>query len=187
MRRGPHPTPCRHPRGDDMPLPFFSRKPKVDSKPAAAVPAPAPSREIAYDPALVAALTQEHRTMLLLLDKAKNAVQAGRYDDVKTELDRLRTTLAGHIRRETEELHAYLTLHIQDGSRLHVLKDMHAGMLRTERALEGFLKHYGGYPVTERNAATFYKEIDGVSAEFAKWTQQEETQVYSLYVSPERY
>ena len=54
-------------------------------------------------------------------------------------------------------------------------------------SLEGFLKHYGGYPVTERNAATFYKEIDGVSAEFAQWTRKEESAVYSLYVQADKY
>ncbi|HEV2321918.1 MAG TPA: hemerythrin domain-containing protein [Gammaproteobacteria bacterium] len=168
-----------------MPIPFFSRKPK--STPDSVAEPPPPLREVGYDSALVAALTREHRDMLLLLDKAKSAVQAQRYDDVQGNLDRLRIELANHIKRETDELHAYLTAHIKSVDRLANLKDMHAGMLRTERALEGFLKHYGGYPVTPRNAAVFYKEIDGVSAEFAKWTRQEETAVYSLYWPPERY
>lgn len=170
-----------------MPLPFFSRKPKAVPAAVAQAPAPPPKPETAYDPALVAALTREHRDMLLLLDEAKDAVRAHRYGDVKDILDRLRIELAGHIRRETDELHAYLIARIRSPDRLAMLKDMHAGMLRTERALEGFLKHYGGYPVTERNAATFYKEIDGVAAEFAKWTREEETAVYSLYNPPQSY
>ena len=178
---------CRHPRGADVPLPFFSRKPKEAEQSAAPEPVAPPIRETVYDPGLVAALTQEHQAMLLLLDKVKGSVQAGRYEDVKTGLDRLRTELAQHIRRETEDLHAYLTTHIRSTDRREILKDMHAGMLRTERALEGFLKHYGGYPVAERNAATFYREVDRVSEEFAKWTQHEENQVYSLYGSPESY
>jgi hypothetical protein len=170
-----------------MPLSFFSRKAKEIPDPEPAAPeAPAP-RVVAYDPALVAVLIDEHHAMLLLLDKAKNSVQARRYDDVKGVLDKLRADLALHIRRETDELHPYLTSHIRSEDRLATLKDMHAGMLRTERALEGFLKHYGGYPVTERNAATFYKEIDGVSSEFARWTQKEESSVYSLYGPPENY
>ena len=166
---------------------FFSRKPKQESPPVAAeAVAPAP-REVAYDPSLVAQLTSEHQAILLLLDKVKGSVQAGRFDDVKTGLNRLRIELAQHIRRETDELHAYLTGHIRSDDCLAILKDMHAGMLRTERALEGFLKHYGGYPVVERNAVTFYREVDRVAAEFARWTQQEEAQVYSLYGSPENY
>ncbi|MGE5624485.1 MAG: hemerythrin domain-containing protein [Bacillota bacterium] len=169
-----------------MAFSFLSRKPKEIPAPVVQVPPP-PPREVAYDPALVAALIREHRDMLLLLDKAKNAVMSHHYGEVKDFLDRLRTALAQHIKRETEELHAYLTTHVRSAGRLETLKDMHAGMLRTERALEGFLKHYGGYPVTERNAATFYKEIDGVHAEFTRWTQQEEAAVYSLYRPPETY
>lgn len=165
---------------------FPSRKPKAMPELIEVVPPP-PEREVAYDPALVAALTREHHELLLLLVKAKNAVMAGGYGEVKDILDQLRTRLAAHIKRETEELHAYLTAHIQSASRLETLKNMHAGMLRTERSLEGFLKHYGGYPVTERNAATFYKEIDGVHAELDRWTRQEEASVYSLYRSPETY
>lgn len=170
-----------------MPIPFFSRKPKAPQAPVVAPPAQPPPRKVSYDPALVAALTQEHRDLTLLLDQAKNAVQAERYGDVKAKLDRLRVELAKHIERETDELHAYLTTHIQREDRLDTLKDMHTGMLRTERALEGFLKHYGGYPVTARNAATFYKEIDGVSAELTKWMEREEMAVYSLYQPPETY
>lgn len=170
-----------------MSLPFFSRKPKEAAPSAAPAPAAPVIRQAVYDPRLVATLIQEHQAMLLLLDKVKGSVQAGRYDDVKSGLDQLRVELAQHIRRETEDLHAYLTTHIRSADRLELLKDMHAGMLRTERALEGFLKHYGGYPVAERNAATFYREVDRVSEEFAKWTQHEENQVYSLYGSPENY
>ena len=171
-----------------MAISFFSRKPKTTPDPfVEPPPSPAPARQVGYDPALVPALTREHRDMLLLLDQAKNATQAQRYGDVQGALDKLRVQLAGHITRETDELHAYLTAHIKSTDRLATLKDMHAGMLRTERALQGFLKHYGGYPVTERNAAMFYKEIDGVSAEFAKWTQQEEAAVYSLYKPPGSY
>ena len=170
-----------------MPIDFFSRKPNAGSPPAAKAINALPVREITYDPALVAALIGEHDSMRLLLDRVKGSVQAGRFDDVKTGLDQLRVQLAQHIRREIDDLHGYLTAKIHSEDRLATLKDMHAGMLRTERALEGFLKHYGGYPVNERNAAIFRKEVERVADEFDKWTRQEEIQVYSLYGSPESY
>lgn len=167
-----------------MPISFFSRKPR--ELPAVAANTPEqPAR--AYDPGLVTTLTQEHRELVLLLDKAKGSVQAKRFGDVKEMLDQLRLGLAEHMKRETEALHPYLTSHIKSEDRLATLKDMHAGALRTSRALEGFLKHYGGYPVTERNAATFYSEIDGVQVEFSKWITQEEAFVYALYKSPDVY
>jgi len=167
-----------------MPISFFTRK----SREQPAAPADAPTQATrTYDPNLTDALVLEHRELLLLLDRAKGSVQAKRFDDVKDMLDRLRNSLAAHMKRETEELHPYLTAHIKSEDRLATLKDMHAGALRTSRALEGFLKHYGGYPVTERNAATFYNEIDGVHKELKKWLEQEEGFVYTLYKSPESY
>jgi hypothetical protein len=170
---------------DNMAISFFSRKPKeVPPDPFAEVPQPL---QVAYDPGLVTALTRQHRDLALLLDKAKESVQNKRYEDVKAMLDKLRTEIASHMQRETDELHAYLTAQIKSADRLATLKDMHAGALRTGRAVEGFLKHYGGYPVNERNAGMFYKEIDGVSAEFKKWIAQEEASVYALYKSPETY
>lgn len=170
---------------DNMVFSLFSRKPKeMPPDPFAEVPRPP---EVAYDPGLVAALTKQHHDLALLLDKAKSSVQAHRYEDVKALLDQMRAEIAEHMKRETDELHAYLTARITSQDRLGVLKDMHAGALRTGRALEGFLKHYGGYPVNERNAGMFYREIDGVSAEFKKWIGQEEASVYSLYKSPETY
>jgi hypothetical protein len=167
-----------------MPISFFSRKPR--ELPVAVADTPE-QPALAYDPGLVDALIQEHRQLVLLLDKAKGCVRAKRFDDVKAMLDQLRTGLAAHVKRETEELHPYLTSHIKSEDRLAVIKDMHAGALRTSRALDGFLKHYGGYPVTERNAATFYGEIDGVQKEFNKWIVQEEACVYALYKSPDAY
>jgi Hemerythrin HHE cation binding domain len=166
-----------------MSISFFRRKPRESP---AANDAPVEAA-IPYDPQLVDALILGHRELLLLLDKAKGSAQAKRLDDVKAMLDQLRTGLAAHMKRETEELHPYLTSHIKSDDRLATLKDMHAGALRTSRALEGFLKHYGGYPVTERNTTTFYNEIDGVHREFKKWLEQEEAFVYTLYKSPESY
>lgn len=167
-----------------MPLSFFSRKPKQAPAPTVLAAEPPP---VAYDPGLVDALTQEHRQLVLLLDRAKGSVQGKRFDDVKGMLDQIREGLAAHVKRESEELHPYLTARIKNDDRIAMLKDMHAGALRTQRALDGFLKHYGGYPVTERNAATFYSEIDGVNVEFNKWIAQEEAFVYTLYKPVESY
>ncbi len=167
-----------------MPISFFSRKPKEMPVLAANAPELMP---VVHDPGLIGALTEEHHQLMLLLDRAKASVKGKRFDDVKVMLDHLRDGLAAHVKRESEALHPYLTSHLKQDDRGQTLKDMHAGALRTQRALDGFLKHYGGYPVTERNAATFYNEIDGVAKEFKKWLTQEEAFVYTLYKSPESY
>lgn len=167
-----------------MPISFFARKAK--EMPVLAANAPElPS--VAYDPDLIAMLTEDHRELALLLERAKFSVLAQRYDEVNNMLDHLREGLAAHTQREAEKLHAYITAHLKGPERTELLKGMNAASIRTQRALEGFLRHYGGYPVTERNAATFYNEIEGVAEEFNRWLNQEEVMVYSLYKSPEYY
>src|ERR1700739_941453 len=112
-------TPRRHPSlGKSLAMsPFFSRTPKVSPPPEVATPVAPPAREVAYDASLVSALTREHNEMLLLLDKAKGNVQSGRYGEVQELLAQLRSDLSRHIRRETDELHAYLTAHIRSQDR----------------------------------------------------------------------
>ena len=167
-----------------MPISFFSRKPKEVPVLAASAPVKA---EIVYDPGLIETLIQQHRELVLLLDKAKGVVQAKRFEDVRGMLEQFGIGLAAHVKRENSELHPYITARLKSDDRIAIVKDMLVGALRTERAVNGFLKHYGGYPVTDRNAATFYGEIDGVTTEFKRWITQEESFVYTLYKSPEDY
>ena len=165
-----------------MLISFFSRKTSKDEAPATTA-----ARELPYDPALVTALTLEHRSLVTLLVQAKTLAQREHYGDVMDALQRFSQGLAEHLKRESAELHPYLTDHIRGEGSDHILREMRASSVHVEKAVEGFLKHYAGYPVGERNVGMFMMEIDGVSEEFCERIEKEEATVYTLYMPPEAY
>lgn len=165
-------------------LTFFSRKPKKD-EPAEVLKTPEAPKEVPYDPGLIAALTHQHRDFVRLLQEVRTAAQVGQFDVVKITLEQLKDGLAGHLLREQLELHLYLIAHIKGEDRMAVLKDMRASAVQVGQSVEGFLKHYTGYPVSARNAGMFDSEIDGVTEEFCRRTEHEEASIYTLYLPPE--
>lgn len=167
-----------------MLIPFFTRKTKRDG---AETPVAAAPRDLPYDPALVTALTLEHRSLVTLLVQAKSLAQQELYGEAMDALQRFSQGLAEHLKRESAELHPYLTAHLRAEDREHILREMRAGSVHVERAVEGFLKHYAGYPVGERNVGMFLVEIDGVSEEFCERIEKAEAAVYTLYMPPEAY
>ena len=167
-----------------MLISFFSRKAKKDGAEAPVGTAP---HESPYDPSLVSALTLEHRSLVTLLVRAKSLAQREHYGEAMDTLHEFSQGLAEHLKRESAELHPYLTAHLRGEDRDHILREMRAGSVHVERAVEGFLKHYAGYPVGERNVGMFVVEIDGVSEEFCERIEKEEATVYTLYMPPEAY
>src|SRR5579859_1384846 len=107
---------------------------------------PAKTVEVAYDPGLIAALTQQHRELTVLLVKASSASQQSRYDEVKEALEQFRAALTEHLQREKAQLHPYLSSHLKGEGSRDVLKDMRSNYVRVEQSVEGFLNHYSGYP-----------------------------------------
>jgi hypothetical protein len=167
-----------------MLISFFSRKAKKDGPEDQSQ---AELRELPYDPSLVTALTLEHRSLVELLVQVKSAALEERYAEVKDSLQEFSQGLAEHLKRESSALHPYLTAHLKGEDRDAILREMRASTGHVERSMEGFLKHYGGYPVGERNVGMFVVEIDGVSEEFCERIEKEEASIYTLYMPPEAY
>ena len=164
-------------------LNIFRKNPKqAEPLPALKTPAAVP-----YDPGLVTALTHQHRSLTLLLVKASSAAQQGLYEEIKETLQQFKHELAEHLKRETTELHPYLSAHLKGDGSKEILKEMRASTTNIERTLEGLINHYASYPVTERNVARFEIELSGVSDEFCAKLEQEEASIYTLYLTPEAY
>lgn len=162
---------------------FRRQLPKTEAPPTP----PAARAEVAYDPGLIAALTQQHRELTVLLVKASSASQQGRYDDVKEALAEFRGNLTEHMKRESAALHPYLAARLKGEDSREVLKDMRSNYIRIEQSVEGFLNHYRGYPVSDVNAERFEMEIEGVSEEFCGEIEKEEASFYTLYLPPDSY
>src|SRR5690242_15916351 len=125
---------------------FFRKQPLKTEPPRVQ---PAKPAEVAYDPGLIAALTQQHRELTVLLVKASSASQQSRYDEVKDALAQFRAALTEHLKRESAQLHPYLIAHLKGEDSREVLRDMRSNFIRAEQSVEGFLNHYSGYPVSD--------------------------------------
>ncbi|HEY3858063.1 MAG TPA: hemerythrin domain-containing protein [Gammaproteobacteria bacterium] len=167
-----------------MLLSFLSRKNKQEEPPTSGT---APAPEVAYNPGLVTALTLQHRSLTALLVKATSVAQGRQFAEVNTILTQFKLELDEHLRREHEEFFPYLTAHLKGEDAKDILKEARSNSLYIERAVEGFLKHYTGYPVGERTVLRFGMELSGVIEEFCERLEKEEAHIYTLYMPPEAY
>lgn len=167
-----------------MLLSFLSRKNKKQEPPKGAE---APQAGLAYDPGLVTALTLQHRSLTSLLVKATSLGQQRDFEGVQATLEQFKAELDEHLHREHEEFFPYLTAHLKGEDAQDTLKEARSNSLYIERAVEGFLKHYTGYPVGERTVLRFGMELSGVIEEFCERLEKEEAHIYTLYMPPEAY
>ena len=167
-----------------MLLSFLSRKTKQDEATQAGA---ALRSEIPYDPGLVTALTLQHRSLTTLLVKATSVAQQRQFGEVNSLLTRFKLELDEHLKREHQEFFPYLTVHLKGDDAKDILREARANSLYIERAVEGFLKHYTGFPVGERTVLRFGMELSGVIEEFCERLEKEEASIYTLYLPPEAY
>lgn len=163
---------------------FRKQAPKTENL---KVPLTPTSPEVSYDPSLIAALTQQHRDLVMLLLKANSAAQQDRFDDVKDALERFKSGLQEHLAHENLRLHPYITAHLRGENSKDVLRDMRQNCARIQASVDGFINHYSGYPVSGVNVARFEMEIASVSEEFSQEIETEEATFYPLYMAPETY
>ena len=140
-----------------------------------------------YDPALVLALTHQHRGLSMLLVEASSAAQLGSFDEVAEILDQFENALADHLSQERERLHPYLAEHIQGEEGDRVLRDMYAHAALIKHSVAGFLKRYRDTPVDMASAAEFERDIETMGDEFSQEMEREEAIFYTLYLPPEAY
>ncbi|HEY4126964.1 MAG TPA: hemerythrin domain-containing protein [Gammaproteobacteria bacterium] len=169
-----------------MLLSFLSRKNKQE-QPAKGETDSIPAPEVGYDPGLVTALTLQHRSLTTLLVKATSVAQQRQFAEVNSILTRFKLELDEHLKREHEEFFPYLTAHLKGDEAKEILKEARSNSLYIERAVEGFLNHYAGYPVGERTVLRFGMELSGVIEEFCERLEKEEAHIYTLYMPPEAY
>ena len=152
---------------------------------ASEVPPAEPARpEAAYNPALVAGLTQQHSELVMLLVKADSLARQRLYEDVTRILGEFRAALHEHLRRESAELHPYLMRYLTGEKSRELLKQMRHEAVLAERAVEGVIGHYMAYPVNQRTVLRFTAELEHVIEEFSARLEYEEAAYYTLYQPP---
>ncbi len=140
-----------------------------------------------YDPALVQALTHQHRALSMMLVEASSVAQLGDFTEAGQILEQFECALADHLRQEREHLHPYLAEHLlgEEGDR--VLREMYTHVALIRHSVESFLQRYHDTPVDAATLVQFEQDIEIVSDEFSQEMEREEAIFYTLYLPPEAY
>jgi|SRR6185312_1830451 len=144
-------------------------------------------RGVPYDPALITALTHQHRELTMLLVRASSAAELGYYGEAHTALVDFKTTLDAHLRRESVQLMPYLAEHLRGEGAAELIREMHTNASLIQRSVKSFLDRYLGRPITSADLQDFQREIDAVSEEFCQEVEREEAAFYTLYMIPDAY
>jgi hypothetical protein len=156
---------------------LFSRKPAAD----AAVPPPP------YDPELLATLQGEHSVLLGVLHQVREAAKAAHFQDLNMALLRFGTAYRAHQERKERQLLPYVERHLQQDQGRTLLRNLSGSGTLTDRSVQGFLRHYQAYPVSEHNLKRFGRELDGVIAELRHRLDTESVSLHSLYLPVQQY
>ncbi len=162
---------------------FFSGRPKEDEAPKIGK---AP-RGIPYDPALVTALTHQHRELVMLLVKASSTAEQCYFTETAEALAQFEADLHAHLRRESTQLIPYLAAHLRGEDAKELVREMQTNSALIERTVRSFLDYYQHNPVTAESMQDFVAEIESVCEEFCQEIEREEAAFYTLYMAPEAY
>ena len=146
-----------------------------------------PKRGIPYDPALVTALTHQHRELVMLLVKASSAAEQCYYSEATEALTQFKARLDAHLAREDNQLVPYLSHHLWGEGSDALVREMRANSAQVERIVRRFLEIYLTRPVDHDSLYEFLIQVERVCEEFSRQVEQEEMAFYSLYMGPEAY
>lgn len=68
-----------------------------------------------------------------------------------------------------------------------LLRDLSGSGSLTDRSVQGFLRHYRAYPVTEQNLKRFGRELDSVIGELRQRLETEGRSLHGLYRPADQY
>jgi hypothetical protein len=156
---------------------FFSRKPTP-----ATVTLPPP-----YDPELLATLQGEHSILLSMLQQVREAAKLAHFQDLNAALLRFEMAYRTHQQRKEKQLLPYVERHLQLDPGKTLLRDLSGSGTLTDRSVQGFLRHYHSYPVSDHTLKRFGRELDGVIAELRQRLDTESLSLHSLYLPTHQY
>lgn len=162
---------------------IFGKRPKDRDAPRIAKA----QRGIPYDPALITALTHQHREMVMLLVKASSAAEQCFYAEAAEAVAQFKAKLDSHLRHEDSQLVPYLSEHLWGEGTDELLHDMHTNSARVNRMVRRFLDTFLDRPLHADNLPEFLDEVERLCEDFSQATAREEAAFYTLYMGPEAY
>ncbi len=136
----------------------------------------------AYDPGLIARLTDDNRELLRTCKAAQAAAADGRFDDIAHLLAHLRHTFHAQAAAEHARLYPYLQQRVaRDPEAVALIAGARREMDELGFEVMKVVDAYLAYPPTHLNEAPFRYDLEQAGASLARRVQKVEAQLYSLY------
>lgn len=141
-----------------------------------------PGGGIAYDPALVGALKDDHLELVRIHAAIKKAVAESRFGDIRDLLSNFKLAFQTHIAVENVRFYVYVQQHAAlDADTSNFIADVRKEMNSIARAVMKFVDTYMTAPPTPASAPGFNNELDQIGSVLVQRVQLEESRLYSLY------
>ncbi|WP_167285263.1 hemerythrin domain-containing protein [Marilutibacter alkalisoli] len=140
------------------------------------------ARPIAYDPALVPALKQDHHDLVALFSEIGHCAKLDRFDDIPKLLVSFKTNLEAHLIAENVRFYNYVERTLEgDSENTLLIRSFRREMNAIARGVVDFVKKYqlARFDVDTRRA--FMADYEAVGDLLAQRIQREEASLYPLY------
>ncbi|AYH43052.1 hemerythrin domain-containing protein [Azoarcus sp. DN11] len=153
---------------------------------ASAAPAPlgaAPGTQIRHDPALISTLKQDHAALLKIHSAIAAALDAGRFDAVRSRLDEFRSALMDHLLKENVRLYVYLEHFLRQDEVSHrLMREFRHEMDDIGRVVVDFLGKYKDLGHRPELARTFRQDFTAIGEALVNRIRREEEILYPMYL-----
>ncbi len=141
-----------------------------------------PTGGIAYDPALVSALKDDHLELVRIHSAIKKAAAESRFGDIGDLLSNFKLAFQTHIAVENVRFYAYVQQHAaEDADTSNFIADVRKEMNGIARAVMKFVDAYMTAPPTPATVTDFNGELNQIGSVLVQRVQLEESRLYSLY------
>lgn len=169
------------------PPPPAAARPPVAPAPAAAVdlplePAPRETKGISYNPDLIRQYHEDHRQLLGLFGRAKQAAEAGQWSEVEATLNAFRTALTDHLLSESIRLYTYLKQQIAgDQESMDMMKSFSSEMNGIGRVVMSFLDGQKDLSRSPAKQGAFLPVWSEIGRTLGDRIAREEKTLYPMY------
>lgn len=147
-----------------------------------AQPIPSDGRTIRFDPNLVSALTDDHKSLVQIYVAIGNCVADEEFSFVPNLLRKFKTSFQSHVIKENVKFYVFLEQSLaEDEHSLVVVKDFRREMNAIASKVITFCNFYANTELTSNNLARFNEEYVQIKDALLHRIEREENDLYSLY------
>ncbi len=145
-------------------------------------PAPRETKGISYNPDLIRQYHEDHRQLLGLFGRAKQAAEAGQWVEVEAALGTFRTALTDHLLSESIRLYTYLKQQVAgDQDSMDLMKSFSSEMNAIGRLVMSFLDGQKDLSRSPAKQGAFLPVWTDIGRTLGDRIAREEKTLYPMY------